>query len=436
MSGGLSGESGDRTMYDADDTHRVAVRAASTLGEEHPAASTAQRRAERAARLRAASRGHALSVTIPRRAAWQLAAALVVLVTAVALILVALLRDGSVSTTRDVPFPATPPAEWATRARWRTPPLLPKSGPALVVGQDRVAVITAERTLLLIDAASGDTLWTADVPAGQLSTNLALTTIDGQLVIAAQVGDGLCWWGVDDGTPAQLALPPGARATFLGSAPLIGTGPSTVATVRDAALVTTDVPPGATALAARSDGVITAAAPAGWWHLQPESTAGPPQPWESISASPISPTVISYSFERIITVLPGKPVRILVFSDRNEDVRFSFGGAIATENTATQPLNLTWYPSPSATWGILSRTLIDLTRGRIVDLGDWTTRHVASDRALGTISSTHALVGPQIPRGQLVGGESFPEDLTTSGALVRSRENGSEMLYLLPSRIG
>lgn len=438
-------------MYDVDDdgTQRVAMRGGSAPpfgGPNHPPDARGRRPPRRrhgvgvgqTARGRRRTRGaHArgLTIVLPRRTLTQAALSVVGFGLAVVAAVMAVSVGGPVETVRSVRYDASPPAEWSADARWRTPPLLPRSGPALVIGADRVAVLTADRHLMLIDAATGNTVWAAELPAGDPTTNVAATSVDGHAVVAVQLGDRLCWWTLRDGTPGLIELPSGARVTFLGEAPLIVVAPSTVATIRNGSLVRTPVPTGALALAARRSGVVTAAATTGWWHLRPGREPGPPTRWETIDRSSTSPTVISYSGGQIITVLPGKTLRVLIYSDRDKDVRLSFGGVISGTGDNSQRLELTWKPSPSGAWGILSRSLLDLTRGRIVDLGDWTTRHVASDRALGTIGEEFTLVGPAIPRGRLVGGEGFPEDLTAAGALVRARENGSETLYLLPPRI-
>ncbi len=424
-------------MYDADDdgTRRVAVRggAAAPFAKKTALAPTS-RRSIRSRRARRAT-GSRTVVAIPRRAVLQLIGALAVLAVAIMLILVAVLRESPLETVRSVGYAGTPPSEWTAAARWQSPPLLPSSGPALVIGTDRVAVLTAERHLLLIDAPTGDTMWSAPLPSGEVATNLAATSVDGSPVVAVQLADRLHWWALDDGSPGELDLPTGSRVTFLGEAPLVGVGPSTVAAIVNRTLVQAEVPAGAVALAARIDGAITTAASAGWWHLRPGATAGPPTPWESFSRNSINPTVISYTGGQIITTLPGKPLRVLVYSDRDNDIRFNFGGIITARTSNSGRLGLTWSPSPSRAWGILSRTLVDLTGGRITDLGDWTTQHVGSDRALGTVGDQQVLVGPLISRGQLVGSEGFPEDLTSAGALVRARENDSETIYLLPPRM-
>lgn len=443
---------GNERMVDVDDdgTHRVAVRGGSASPFAAPDRGRSGRRTTPARGRRASDRRgpaparrrrdpapprRAMTIAIPRRLVTRVVLAVAVLGVAVVLIIAAVFRDRPVQTDKAVQYAAAPPAEWSADARWRTPALLPRSGPALVIGADRVAVVTADRHLMLIQGDSGNTIWSAELPAGDAKTDLASTTVDGRPSIAVQLDDRLCWWAVDDAAPRQVDLPPGSRSTFLGESPLIGVGPSTVATIRDGSLVRIEVPTGAVALAARSGGQVTAASSAGWWHLRPDAQAGPPTPWESISRNSVSPTVISYAGGQIITAATDKAVRVLVYSDRENDVRFNFGGVLAGAQTNSGRLGLAWHPAPSGQWGILSRTMIDLSRGRLVDLGDWTTQHVASDRALGTIGGKYALVGPDIPRGQLIGGEGFPEDLTSAGALVRARENGSETLYLLPPRM-
>ena len=439
-------------MYEGDDegTRRVAVRGISTAlttsasrsgvpdSSDSPVAEPAsppppRRRNHR----RSTPTRPPVTLAVPRRVLTRtvaVIAALAVLGCAIALMAWTVLRDRPQEAVTGVRYPATPPAEWSADALWRSPALLPKAGPAVVIGGDRVAVLTAQRRVLLIEAATGATRWSAPLPAGEVSSPLASTTVDGQPALAVQLSDRLAWWRISDGTPGEVALPTGARATYRGEAPLIGLDQSTVAVVQGGRLRRVAVPQGALAMAARTNGTVTAAADTGWWHLRADAAAGPATPWEPISRQSIRPTVIAYTGAAIITVLPGKTLRTLVYSDRAHDIRFSFGGILPTGPGNATRVDLRWTPSPSREWGILSRSLIDLTRGRVVDLGAWTTRHITSDRALGTIGTQYALVGPLIRRGVLLAGEGFPEELTTSGALVRSRESASETLYLLPPR--
>lgn len=326
------------------------------------------------------------------------------------------------------------PLEWSATSMWRTPALLSEAGRVLVIDAVEVAVVSSDRQVVLIEAASGRIRWSAPYPQGRPGSALAASVIDGQRVIAAQVEDRLAWWDLASGQAGGLDLPAGAAASFAGTAPLITVSDGRRAwLVADGALAAVDVPEGAKALAGRSDGVVTAAGGAGWWHLRPGQAAGEPGPWE-MPGQHRTPQVIAYLGGNVICLLPEEDPQlrsVLVSMDRAEDVRFFWtaAGRIGAGDT-------TWLPSPSREWGILGRTLIDNGRATTTDLGAWTTQAVASDRAEGQVAGLRAItiVRRPLPLGQLADGEGFPEDLTASGALVRSEQDGGSYLFHLPPK--
>ncbi len=221
-----------------------------------------------------------------------------------------------------------------------------------------------------------------------------------------------------------------AGLPFLGEAPLVGTDQRSVAVLARGRLADVAVPAKALALAARGDGTVTAAAPAGWWHLRPGVPARGPTPWESAQGR-LSPTIVSYWSGSVLTVVPAPRPRLLVYADRPQDVRLAF-----TAPLTSLPAQVTWRAAPGGTWGILDRVLVDLRAGRVSDLGAWTTQHITLDRALGRIGDQSVVAGPAVPRGVLRDGEGFPEDVTAAGALVRAEEDGDQYLYLLPPATG
>lgn len=335
-----------------------------------------------------------------------------------------------VSTVRGERMEAAAPLEWSADSLWRTPALLPEAGRVLVAG-DGVAFVTTGRSVVLVEAASGKTRWSAPYPAGDPRTDLTVSQLDNREVIVVHVGDRLDWWDLQTGQPGGLDLPAGSAVVLRGTAPLVVSADGkTAGLVREGRLHTSDVPSGATALACRADGVITAAGSAGWWHLTPGRAPAAPRPWEVPGGSG-TPSVVSYLGGSILTMLAagqGSPPQILVFTDRDEDVRFAWIGPGIFDEDST-----TWHPSPSRNWGVLGRTLVDLDAGRTTDLGRWTTHVVSADRALGELAGQRVLAGPAIPLGILQQGESFPEDLTDAGALVRSKLGPDEVVYQLPA---
>ncbi len=335
------------------------------------------------------------------------------------------------TTVRGERLAAAAPLEWSQDSLWRTPALLADAGRVLVA-DGRVAFVTSDRRVVLVDAVSGETRWSAPYPAGDPRTDLTVSTIDNHEVIACQVGDRLAWWDPHSGEAGGLDLPEGSSVVLRGTAPLVLSGDGrTAALVRDGRLATAPLPDGATALAGRADGLITAAGSAGWWHLTPGQPLAAPRTWE-IPGGTGAPSLVSYLGGSIISLLSSgtdSAPQILVFTDREHDVRFAWiGPGVFEERSAT------WHPSPSRNWGILGRTLVDLDAGRATDLGQWSTQLVSADRALGDLAGEQVLVGPTIPLGSLQHDESFPEDLTDSGALVRSRLGTDEVVYLLPPK--
>ncbi len=328
-------------------------------------------------------------------------------------------------------FPGTPPLEWDASARWVSPRLLPGSGRVLVVGQD-VAAITEDRKATRFNGSTGDQRWSSDLPGGDVHTDLTRTTIDGAPVTAVHVGNTLAWWG-DDGARQELVLPADSRVTFLGVRPLIRMGKE-VAVVDGNQLATVAVPQGATPLAATADGV-TAASTAGWWHLKPGAPATAANKWETPEGMPFTPTLISYAQESILLVnASGQTQTLYVYRDRPTAVRFMFGSRLPEGAAPVGPRD--WRVSPSHTWGVLGRTLVNLNAGTTTDLGtQWSTRHVATDRALGASRDRQLIAGPAIPVGVISTGEAFPEDTVGADGIVRlSGGDAGDVIYVLPTR--
>ncbi|GAB47798.1 hypothetical protein [Mobilicoccus pelagius] len=352
------------------------------------------------------------------------------------------LLAGRVDTIRDVArYPGTAPAEWGPAATWASPPLLPDVDP-VVVGGDAVALVSSDRTLLLVSAADGTVRWRAALPEGDVHGEPALTRIDGTDVLALHVGGRLRWWETADGTHHETGIPEGSIVSTLGEVPLVATGSQvTPMTTRHARPVS--VPPGMVALAAHEDGQITLAGPTGWAHLGPDGATRSHGGWENASSP--APTVLGYTGGFVLLVRPdagGGPATVEAHADRTTDVRHVFGGPVVLPPDG----RVTWSASPSGSWGVLGRALVDLRTGRVDDLGGWSTSTVTADRAYGHIEGQTVVVGPSIPRGVLASGEAIPVALTTAGALVRGPaphtdtsagtdpRRRDDTVYLLPAR--
>ncbi len=334
---------------------------------------------------------------------------------------------------------ADPPAEWAARARWKTPPLLPAAGRVVVVDGDSVAMVTNDRRVALVRAGTGDVLWSRRIPSGEVHSGLALTVVGERVVLALHVGDRLVWWSVADGAAGELRAPASATVTYAGDEPLVLLSAHEAALVRPAGdpscpddgcdqLARTSLPAGAAAYAAYQ-GTIVAAAKTGWWRLIPGNGVGEVTAWPGSDTLPVA-----WVDERLLTIraVPGETAGTAQLLDLATGT-----AAWSTPITLPGP-QVTWRPSPTRQWGILGRTLLDLRERTATDLGpQWVgTTAIASDRAMGRFAGQRVLVGPSIPVGVLGAEEGFPEDLVRLphgevGALVRGSD---QSVYLLPER--
>lgn len=341
-------------------------------------------------------------------------------------------------------FTAAAPLEWAGQdPSWRSPALASDAGRALVVGGDKIAMLTDDpRAVVLVNASDGSTLWSAKAPGDKLSSGLAATRIDDQIVVVAQAGSTLHWWDITDGTHHELGLPDGATLSTSGTQPVIrAKGAATASIIQDGKLHDVPVPAEATILAAHQDDSITAVAPRGWWRIQ-GGDVGEPRAWPYGSTKAITPTPAAIMGGKIVTVLnptaPGQPARVVIYDDGTEKVSWLFQAPI---NPPVDP-EPRFVPSTSRTWGIFGRSLIDTKAGAVTDLGAWRTVSVLSDRACGRIGDQHVIVGPKIPRGLMqqvptaTGPqmEGCPSDLTKAGALVQATDGDTNHLYLLPNK--
>lgn len=344
------------------------------------------------------------------------------------------------------PFPGTPPAGFGAAPRWISEPV--QTGRVVAVG-DAIAYLTTTGRLTVVDAMTGAKRWSVPLPSGGTTTPPARTTIDGQEVLATQVGATLAWWRLTDGRAAgTLELPAQARATFLGEAPLVGLDSHTVGIVSRGELRRVAVPAGAYPLAAKTTGRVTAASSRGWWHLHPGRAPGAVHPWEDAAgqeqAPGAAPGVVGYLRSSVLLLYPADrtgALHVVAHTDREEDVRMSFRGRVAAVSEVTQP----WWPAPSGTWGVLGRTLVDVKAGKVSDLGDWRTTWITADRAYGTVAGQPSQVdagaagtvgaaetGDAGAVGASPQGATIPEVVTPAGAAVRARGPGGESLYLLP----
>lgn len=375
-----------------------------------------------------------------RPAALVVVAAFLAVLVGIGAVVVSLQAPAGIDLVRGHTLSAAPPLAYQRQAQWTTPKVQGQSGMVLVV-DDAVAVITKERTLALIDLATGDPRWTASVPDAQISGELMRSDVDGVDSILLHVGDDLLWWSVTDGAQHSVGVPEDAQINVFGDSPLVSASENSVAVIQGGTLAEVRVPRGAQALAARSTGTVTVAGPAGWWHLTPGQAAGPPRPWEDPAPNRVqkgaTPTVVGYQSDTILTLWPAPNKYVLLAGYADEPrIRTSFTGSLyAPEGKAK--VSYRWQPSPSRTWGVLSRAIVDTRTGTIEDLGALTASKVIGDRALAVTNGQRVVIGPSVPAGDGVqtwpvgvaaATEVFPEGVTAQGALVLDHDGTLSLL--------
>ncbi len=391
-----------------------------------PAVDRAQRRARlmELARRETEEAGRATSrVSRARRSMALIAAAAVTVVLAI-LLVVDKLDSPNTPAQVIAGLPVAPPPEWAAQATWSTGPLATEAGPTVGLGE-RVAYVTADRGVVVADIVTGDAKWRVELPDGDIAGPLSRTRLVQTDAVALHVGDRLLAWSVDDGKPvAAVDLPAGAQVTYLGAAPLVGVGPSTVAVVGSEGLIDIAVPEGAYALAARTDSSVTAAAPAGWWHLRAGRPSGAARPWENPSAdsrpADSLPSIKGYAADSVIVMYPAfrdRPSEVVVHTDRAGDLRASFRGPVQGSGSAES----TWIAAPGGAWGVLGRTLVDIRAGSVSDLGAWQTRMLTADHAFGLVGEQLVAATPGAAPAVLPAGTQEPETTTSDGAVIRLR---------------
>lgn len=371
-----------------------------------------------------------------RRTWWVLAVIVILVAVLIWAGLSALDRFAGTRMDSDPEPVPNPPAEWEADPVWSTPALMEDAGQLPVIGGDKVALVTADRTVALVDAG-GDILWSSPLPEGDLPSGRVLTPtrIDGRPVVALHLDGTLAWWDVETGEPGQVEVPPGPAVTYFGDQPLISVSSGTVAVLSDGQLQKIEVPEDATAFAARPDGVVVAASGPGRWSLRPGAAGTSVRAWEGVGADrAVLP--VTWSWDRLIAVQ--KPVRqsgdVVTVEDGPTTLLVYSRDATTPEWSAEVDLpagQLAWRPAPSGRWGMLNDLLVDLEARQVRQVPGWTTTAVASDRALGVIGDQRVLVGPSIPPGVTAADEGFPEDTLRLaegrvGALVRTQTPGPD----------
>ena len=298
-------------------------------------------------------------------------------------------------------------------------------------GDASVGFVTATHAMTTLDAATGRPRWSAALPEGDLRGGPALTRLAGVDAFVVQVGERALAWAVHDGRVLiDTPLPPRAELVVAGSAPMVRLTTTRAALLTPAGLEQVEVPVGASALAGREDGTVLLASPRGWWHVAPATVAGDPTPWEPIGSPQdrprSAPTVVGMVGSSVVLVHPDPTHPRVVVHHDGVSVRPSFQDVYVPSR---HPI---WAPSPSGSWGILGRSLVDVEAGQVVDLGDWRTVYVGDRQAYGTIGETLARTTPDGPPTPVTVRSSLVEATTPAGGLVRATSPEGTRVWSLP----
>lgn len=331
------------------------------------------------------------------------------------------------------PFPGSAPDGHGDETLW-TGPILLRDSLISVSGEgddSTVVYVAADRSVQAADSATGTVRWRIPLPAGEIGTGPATTRIDGAPAVLVRVGDRVLAWAVVDGRQlADVTIPGGSSVHLDGPAPLVRIDASAAGVVHGSGLATVALPSGSRAIAARGDGSVLAASGAGWWHLSPQAAPGNVTPWEQMgagaAAAPATTRVVG-AVGSAIVLLDDNPEarRLLVHHDGDTDVRPSFQGEYVPGRTTT------WAPSPSGTWGIFGRTLVDVEAGSTTDLGDWETVVVTETHAYGFVGDVLHRAAPGQAPTPVGNPTALIEASTPEGSVVRAETPAGPRFWLL-----
>lgn len=336
-------------------------------------------------------------------------------------------------------LPVVPATGWSSHARWASAPLLGTTDHATPVVAGNTVVVPTTDGLDAISVSTGETAWSSSLP-NQLSAGPTHTYLENGPRIVAQSQNQLLWWPETGATdPQTIDLPEGSQLSFEGASPLVQINDTHAATIgATGAVQQRVVPTGATALAANTDGSVTAASDSGmWWHLTNPDVARDGKPLSPPSAKAHPAKVMGYLSHYLIMLwqTPGAhtsaPTYTAVIYDDTHNMRPLRTVKIGTDIP-------TWTASPSRSWGILGHTLIDLKRRKAHNLGTaWSTTSCNNIQCYSSNGSSASAVDHQ-GRVSSSNSDGTPPAwvLNDGSGLIYGQENGTDSttshIYLTP----
>lgn len=272
-------------------------------------------------------------------------------------------------------LPVVPATGWSSHARWASAPIVGDTEHQTPVVYDGTVVVPTTHGLDAISLATGQITWSSSLP-DDLAAGPARTSLANKPALVAQSQTQLLTWPTTGASqPQTIDLPENSQVTFDGASPLVKIDDTHAATISATSTVQQRVvPAGATALAANTDGSVTAANDSGmWWHLSDPDVARDGTQLASPAAKAQPSKVLGYLSHYLVMLwqMPSSHTNSPTYTAAIYDDAHNMQPIGAVQVGTDIP---TWTPSPARTWGILGHTVIDLDHRSVHNLGEsWTT---------------------------------------------------------------
>lgn len=340
-------------------------------------------------------------------------------------------------------LPALAPDGWSTHAEWYSPSLAAAAIPNVVQLPDTLILGTTDGTSTSLTALAADTgqpRWT--VPLGRtLTAGPALTTIDGQDLIAVASSDQLLLVDTAGQTRHKFPIETGTKVTITPTGVIVSADATSALIAVDGELVPRVIPAGGQPVAVLDDALIVASPTAQWWVVTDPATAPDPQQLQTTTQieRPVGPIGLAGD-TLLFAWAPDNRTADLPWTVTGHSITQSMTRILqvnAAAGTSTIPRPEDWRAAPDGTWGIYGQTLIDISADRSQVLPrDWNTATVLDDRAWSRRSQTQLLSVGRDGSATTQNGHvaiSVPVAATDELLIVAAEDSTGVRLYALPA---
>lgn len=332
-------------------------------------------------------------------------------------------------------LPVLPPEGYSSHAVWAQP-VHDETAPVVDLDNGHAAIITADRTLAVIEPNTGQVQWEATL-THSWKAGPWRTVIDGQSVIAVQTTSSLDWWpanGEATATPdGSLPLDNSSELVLTGETPMVVLPDQQALIVTGNGGLRRTIPAGADPI--RADGqTITATNPAGQvWRLDTDAVHTPDPVYTLHTPKKIKDptwTVVGTGGPYLLATVASSDATAAT----DKAVLYNLEDGTIADTAKAHARTGDWYASP--TLAASGNLLIDLTAGDIHTLNDdtqWNVQAVIGDVAYGTSGTAPATLSSD---GQLhahPASSATPLHTSTDRAYVAYTDSQRQTwLYSLP----